>query len=292
MRTAVAALTNLLATGSFIVADLYTITLINSQAYYFTSYDRDLIVGSHAFLSSNLIINRSGIKTVIGYEVDSMKLKVDAGIANLLGGVPFMQVLNNGGLDGARIKLERLFMAAHGDAPPSASDYVILLFSGRVSDVEFTGTEADITVSSDLELLNIQLPRNVWGPNCLNCVYDAACGLSQATWTVSSSVTNAGDLTYIKCGLTQAAQYFDNGGLLFTSGVNNGVLRSVKSYDGSGGGNSKIVFTVPLKSLPSIADTFNIYPGCDLSLSMCINKFNNKSKFRGYPYIPVPETAY
>ena len=40
-----------------------------------------------------------------------------------------------------------------------------------------TGTEVQLTINSDLELLNVQMPRNIYQDQCLHTVYDAGCGL-------------------------------------------------------------------------------------------------------------------
>lgn len=40
-----------------------------------------------------------------------------------------------------------------------------------------------------------------------------------------------------------------------------------------------------------LGDAFTAYPGCDKQITTCDSKFNNKSNFGGFPYIPAPETA-
>jgi hypothetical protein len=40
-----------------------------------------------------------------------------------------------------------------------------------------------------------------------------------------------------------------------------------------------------------IDDEFQLLPGCDRTLAMCKNVFNNTTHFGGFPYIPTPETA-
>jgi hypothetical protein len=51
-----------------------------------------------------------------------------------------------------------------------------------------------------------------------------------------------------------------------------------------------VVFPFPY--VPEAGDTFNLVPGCDGRQVTCSAKFNNIVHFRGYPYIPVPETTY
>ena len=52
-----------------------------------------------------------------------------------------------------------------------------------------------------------------------------------------------------------------------------------------------LTLTPPLLAPPAPGDAFTAWPGCNRALSTCRNKFNNAGNFRGFPWIPVPETA-
>lgn len=84
----------------------------------------------------------------------------------------------------------------------------------------------------------------------------------------------------------KASSYYDNGHILFTSGVNAGLTKAVKQYF-----QPQFVFNSPLPFVPSAGDTFIAYPGCDKTQATCTSKFNNLANFEGFPYIPSPETA-
>ena len=72
-----------------------------------------------------------------------------------------------------------------------------------------------------------------------------------------------------------------------TDGVcTSGISRTVKSYAGG-----QFVFILPLPYDPTVGDTFSVYPGCDKTQAVCQSKFNNVARFRGFPFIPVPETT-
>jgi uncharacterized phage protein (TIGR02218 family) len=47
----------------------------------------------------------------------------------------------------------------------------------------------------------------------------------------------------------------------------------------------------PLPLVPSAGDAFTAYPGCDKTQATCTTKFANLGAFRGFPFIPQPETA-
>lgn len=78
--------------------------------------------------------------------------------------------------------------------------------------------------------------------------------------------------------------YFAEGVIMFTSGANNGVNRSVVGYDAA-----HVVSVLPsLLIAPSNGDTFVIVPGCDKQMSTCSSKFSNLIHFGGEPFIPTP----
>ena len=88
------------------------------------------------------------------------------------------------------------------------------------------------------------------------------------------------------CGLSQSAGYFTRGYILFTSGALNAIKRTVKGWQ-----PGLVSVFNPLPAVPAVGDTFMIYPGCDHTQATCSSKFGNVVHFRGFPYVPVPETA-
>ena len=77
------------------------------------------------------------------------------------------------------------------------------------------------------------------------------------------------------------------GTLVFTSGVNNGASCGIKSA-----GAGVLALTYPLSALPAVGDTFMAYQGCDHTRATCAAKFNNLASFRGFPFVPPPQSAY
>jgi uncharacterized phage protein (TIGR02218 family) len=163
---------------------------------------------------------------------------------------------------------------------------VIYLFEGRVEEPMPSRTQVTMKLHSDLELLNIEMPRNVVKPGCYNDLWDAGCGLLKALFTVSSSAATSSTKTQILCSLAQAAGYFDLGTIEFSSGQNSGVKRTIKSYT-----PGTINLSSPLPYTPAPGDTFDAAPGCDKTESRCDTIFNNKANRRTFPYVPVPETS-
>lgn len=282
MKSASPVLVALLASNEFIMADLYTLTTVTGVVARYTSYDLDLVVAGQVYDSQGPILSRSRVRSLVGIEVDSLNLTIMANDTHLLMGAPILRIAHNGGLDGARLKLERVFMGAPGDT----SAGTLILFEGRISDVQASRTEAKLTVKSDIELLNIKMPRNLYQPGCLNTLFDTGCGLVKSAWAVAATVSAGSTVSSIACSLANASGYFDAGTITFTSGPNAGVTRTVKRYM-----PGLIALSLPLKAAPTAGDAFFAYPGCDKTQASCTAKFSNLPRFRGFPYVPIPETA-
>lgn len=282
MKAGNTTLNNLLNTSRQIyMADLYTVTTVAGAIYRYTSADTGLTVGGNVFLSS-LKIKRGRIRRAVGLEVDTLDITVYPAASDLIGGTPFLTALRTGALDGATLLLERAYMATWGDTSPGT----LIQFIGRVSESRFGRTEAKIKIKSDLELLNIQMPHNLYQPGCVHSLYDSGCGLVKASYGAASAVLAGSTASMLLCGLTQAAAYFDQGTITCNSGANSGVTRTVKSYT-----PGVVNLSYPLPIAPSVSDAFTAYPGCDKTQATCTGKFNNVVNFRGFPYVPVPETA-
>lgn len=282
MKTASAAMISLLGGNqSLFMADLYTFTLVGGFVARYTSADSPLTVGGNTFAVGPLI-SRSKIISKAGLEVQTMDMSIFADSTMLLNGKPWLQAARSGDLDGARVLVERVFMPTWGDTSAGK----LWAFSGNVSDVEVARTEARVKVKSDLEKLNLQWPRNMYQPGCLHTLYDSGCTLNKASFGTSSSVASGSSVTQINCGLAQPTGYFSLGTMTFTSGVNSGITRTVKQYT-----PGVLILALPLVVPPVLGDSFTAYAGCDKQQSTCSGKFSNLANFRGYPYIPVPETV-
>ena len=280
---ALAALLN--ARGPLDKADLYTVTLAGGAVLRWSGHHVALNAGGHLFtLGPGLV--RSRVRFATGIEVDTLNLTVitDAARPVPIGGTPLLQYIRQGGLNGARVQLERAF-AGPGAAGPVGT---LLWFTGRVADVQVHRYEARLSIKSDLELLNVMVPRDVYQPGCLNTLYDAACGVSRAAMQVAGAATGASDATrtIIPHALGQAAGWFDLGVLTFTSGPCAGVSRTVKRHTAG-----TLTVLQPLPAAVASGNTFTVLPGCDKLQATCSGKFGNLPRFRGHPYIPMAETV-
>lgn len=269
-------------TDQFVMADLYTITLAGGSVLRYSAAPTALSVNGYTFALGPKF-ERSKTKVVIGTQVDELEVRIYTEPTDLLGGVPFLQAAWQGQLDGALLQLERAFMPSYGDTSPGT----VVLFAGRISDIECTRTGVDLKCRSHLELLNIQMPRRLWQSSCTHAFGDAMCQFDRSSMQVIFAAGAGSTQAQIATSVTPSPpSLYIQGSIIGLSGANGGSSRSVANMDGSWI-YVKLAFLSPI--LPG--DQFALLPGCDRTLSTCTNVFNNAVHFGGFPFIPTPETA-
>lgn len=280
MKPASDALIAVLASGQVFIADLFTFTLNSGVIWRFTSADADLPFAGNVFTS--IPIARGKTRLVIGVQVDTLDISIYTANTST-DNISFIQDLNSGMLDGARVLVQRAFMANFGDTTPG----VLHQFSGSIADVSFGRTEIAMTVKSDLQLLDTPMPRNLYQTGCLHSLFDTQCALAKTAYAVTNAAGSGSTRTALLTTLAQADGYFDMGTVTFTSGQNLGISYTVKTHAAG-----TLTLIRPTLFTPAAGDTFTAAPGCDKTQATCTAKFSNLANFRGYPYIPAPETAY
>lgn len=155
-----------------------------------------------------------------------------------------------------------------------------------------TGTLGEVHLARgsfvvELRSLAQPLQQAVGAVTSKTCRYrlgDAACGVTLATYTHSGTVTSvASQQQFTASALTQAAEYFVEGTVRFTSGLNNGYTQKCKVF------SSGKVFTLslPMPFAISNGDTFEAIAGCQKRhITDCKTKFNNIVNFGGEPDLP------
>lgn len=301
MKSASPGLIALLTGNQFLWADCFTFTCTTGNVIRWTSADGDLTLNGHLFSSLGTvfgenttapvpIIKRSSISNSTGLNVDVMKLEIMNDGNTVVPGTiidpgSFASV---GGFDGATVQLERTFMPV-GEWGNTTNGSVIL-FLGKVADVTVGRTKIEMAVKSMLMLLDIHLPRNKYQANCNQIFCGPGCTILESALGVSFTESTDTSLSYLAPvgGITQPTSYFTFGKVTFTSGINQGL-----SFTLSGNSSSRIYINGLMRFYPQSGDTFIAYPGCDHTLNTCKTKFyrDNSINFRGFPFIPVPESS-
>jgi hypothetical protein len=187
------------------------------------------------------------------------------------------------------------------------------LLSGTVGDIQMKNGQFQIELRGLTQKLTTVI-GSLYGPICRAELFGGGaegidptnhwkCRLNRADWVQSGVVGSSPDsvtivptesgsppVTALKQkgigypGTAPAPEgWFNDGVIIFTSGVLNGYSFEVANWDGTtltlfGGG--------PMPQQPSPGDTFQIEPGCDKLKSTCHTKFNNIINFAGEADIP------
>ena len=283
MKAASPALIALLNSSTqFVMADLYTFNLVGGNLLRYSAAPTAIIANGFTFAVGPKF-ERSKTSTVIGTQVDELDIKVYPEKTDLIGGTLWLEAAWQGQLDGALLQIERAFMPSYGDTSPGT----VVLFAGRISDIDCSRTGIDMKCRSHLELLNIQMPRRLWQSSCTHVFGDAMCQFSRATLQANFACLSGSMETQILSTVNPTpAGLYVQGTIFGLTGANAGDSRTVAGMS-SGNVSVKLAFLSP----PMVGDQFQLLPGCDRSIATCTNVFNNAIHFGGMPYIPTPETA-
>lgn len=299
MKTLSPALIALFATRQFFAWDLFMITLADgSTVYRYCAGQMPVLTGGNTFASGHPggpFFSRKDSKAKVhwkvGVEVDTLAFDIMPG-SSTISGVTWQAAALTGIFDGATIQLDRAFFplpAAY--ATPLVPTGTVPCFLGRVSTVEPSRSGLRMNVASHLELLNINLPRNLFQAGCLNTLFDGRCTLVAADWSESGTAAAGSTISSINVNLTGADSIYNLGSITFTSGALTGMSRTIKTY--VYGSPGVITLAAPFPSAPAAADGLTVTRGCNKKYDDAYgcSAFSNTANFRATPFVPVAETA-
>jgi len=264
-------------------AECFTFTLSVGTVLAWTNVDLPVTYGGTTFSSSGPLVQGLKYKASVGLEVDKQQIVIAARPTDLIAGAPALQAIRDGAFDGAKVQRDRVFLTAIGGSVIGG----VTLFHGRVSTVDQVGrTSAQLTVASDLVILDYDMPRNLYAATCAHTLYDSGCGVIRGTYSASATAGAGSTASTI---LTSAALAgHAQGSIVFTSGVNANVRATVKSA----APGASLTLMYPLPAVPATGDAFTVAFGCDHTRGTCQSKFANLANFRGFPFVPPPQIAY
>jgi uncharacterized phage protein (TIGR02218 family) len=268
-------------------ADLYTITLRSGVVLYYTEASNDITINGHTYLAAQIGngipgLTRSSVRMAIGLADEPMQVNILYDATSLIGGLTPGAFANAGGFDRATIVVDKFLTPSLGDV----SRGTINLFNGVVMDVEANSTRVTLQCATSLMYLNAAFPRNYFLPQCNHALFDAGCTLNKTSWVQANKAVSSSTRTVVTCStLTQAADYFRLGYIVVKTGVNAGLVRSVKSF-----ASGALTLLYPLPVACGVGDLIDAYPGCDKTngANGCA-KFSNEIHWRAYPDVPTPE---
>ena len=287
LRTCGTSLATALGNGARLdQADLFQLTTLQGAFYVWTSAGTNLTVFGQLYTSVAPHIERGKWNLTNTMEVPTLEVRIlDTSKAAFgTGTLSLRTQIHNGLLDGASFRLQRLFLPA-GTTDTSLG--AIDIFTGDVGAVTLLGAQATIKVRGKSARLNVQAPRNVFQPGCLHTFCDTGCTLSKASFTHNFSVIGSSTRTILPISGGALSAQTKGGTLTMTSGANSGESRSIIDWDGF----STVTLVQPLSNVPAVGDTCTVFQGCDKTLATCTSTYSNALNFRGFPFIPPPNTA-
>jgi uncharacterized phage protein (TIGR02218 family) len=281
----------LLATRQFVVANCYTITPREGDIVRLCDVQEDVSIVEwgqvirQIYFARQAVISGLTSTSSVGAEVDEQEISIAyADGALFQNWRPWPEALLMGRLDGATISRDWAIAAAWGQ-PWMA---VTRMFAGRVSELDSVGRSvATLKVKSDLERLNVQMPRDRYSLLCRNILGDARCGVNLPSLAVIGTV--GASPTRTKLPWASAASTYAFGKIHITNGDSVTRVRTVLKADGA-----NLYLTYPLDFDPIAGLEFTAYPGCSRKNDRCpdFHGVDWIKRFAGTPYIPVAETAF
>ncbi|HEX3916531.1 MAG TPA: DUF2163 domain-containing protein [Caulobacteraceae bacterium] len=272
-------------------ADLFSFTLADGVTVLnWSSWDGPLTCAGVANASQRPWIERSNWNVANTLEVPSLACRLVALGDGFAGGAQIKLQIHNGLFDGASFLLSRAFMTAPGDADALGA---IALFGGKVGGVDIIGTTATLTIKGKVNDLEQNVPRNLYQIGCNHAFCDAGCTLSRASFTAAFTAGAAPTPVFIPWSGSPPgnATSYQNGTLTMTGGPASGQRRMIATADSTG-----LTLAYPLYQTPAPGDAFTAFQGCDKTLNSgsgqsCTDRANTLN-YRGYPFVPPPNTAY
>jgi uncharacterized phage protein (TIGR02218 family) len=178
-------------------------------------------------------------------------------------------------------------------ADPAAGRLVV--FKGKVGQIGWSEDGFKVELMSHMKALERNL-GNTYTASCRHELFGVAtpgkvgfCGVNSAAFTfagtVATIVSNKWKFTLSGTASSQAAEYFSNGVLTFTSGNNAGLSVVVKKNP-----VGTFELFLPTAFTIQVGDTFSVKAGCDKTLATCRDKFANVLNYGGFPHIQTDVT--
>lgn len=125
---------------------------------------------------------------------------------------------------------------------------------------------------------------SVSSKTCRARLGDVLCTKALGPLTFAATVTSvASNQIFTATALTQAADYFGDGILTWTSGPNINLSQKVKTHATGG----VLTLSLPMFQNVAVGHAFNVIAGCRKRMAEdCIAKFANVLNFQGEPHLP------
>ncbi|MBB3211665.1 putative phage protein (TIGR02218 family) [Herbaspirillum sp. Sphag1AN] len=156
----------------------------------------------------------------------------------------------------------------------------IAVWMGRVLNVEWRGSEAEMNCEPVYTSLQRTGLRRLYQRNCPHVLYGTSCQVSSVIVRLPAKVAG---IEGVVLNVPSAAGYPEGhfaGGFATWAASGLTEKRMIVAHT-----RDLITLSTVPPSLTS-GDSILLYPGCDHTLSTCDAKFGNSANFGGFPFIP------
>lgn len=162
---------------------------------------------------------------------------------------------------------------------------VEVIITGTTGEVEIRERQYKTEVRGLMQKMSQQIGE-LTSPLCrVKRLGDERCKIDIEDYTFTSTVVSITSLRLITFTDAHATGYFDYGIVRFTSGLNAGIEKEIKSSVLVSGDNEiTLQEAFPYEIEPG--DIAELEAGCDRKITTCSVKFDNVVNFRGEPYCP------
>lgn len=244
---------------------------------YLTDHPRDLVMSGHTY------------QTDSGYQFSGQASEADMapGVLDLEGiadiaGISFAKVVS-GVFDGARVYA----FATTWTNPTEDEEPLGVAIMGKT-------TIKDKRYVAEMMMLVDALNQSVGKTYTAGCQKRfggqeyGGCKVALGPITVTGTVTHVTSASVFRdSARAEAADYFGDGYIAFTSGANAGLKPiEVKTHAADG----TLTLHAPMPYAVEVGDAYSLAPGCRKRLEDCRDKWSNIDNFGGFSFIPTQST--
>jgi len=156
----------------------------------------------------------------------------------------------------------------------------VVIWHGRVIDADWKKSSIFLTCEALYTSLRRTGLRRHFQTQCPHVLYGSECNVIQSTFENPGTATVVSNTSITVTGLSQANGYFAGGVFIFLDSEGVTHKRAINSNIGTA-----IEIAYPIQELVG-GDSVILLPGCQHTVTECVNKFANIINYGGFPYVP------
>lgn len=250
---------------------------LSGSTVYLTDHPRDLVMNGHTYATDSGY-QFSGHASEASMSPGVMDLEGIAGIAGISRGE-----LVSGVFDNARVYC----FATTWVNPTEDEEPIGLALMGKTTlkDGRYT---AELMMIVDALNQNVGATYTASCPKAFGGQEYAGCGVALGPLTVTGTLTHVTSNSVFRDSTrAEAADYFGEGTIAFTSGANAGTKAiEIKTHAADGTITTHAAFPYTV----AVGDAYTLIPGCRKRQQDCRDKWSNIANFGGFSFVPTQST--